>query len=174
MLQARYTTSPWPVSNNYITYGQRTVRNVHCATLLHIDERFIIKDYVIAFTYGYVIISKIGWYLIIYQVNKLIRWLRSGRSLEQTLILHAIYIYISTHLPLDKMAAISETMFQKFFFMNVHEFRLKYQKCVDMGLIGSKSALVHVIVAWCRPGNDNPVHRRIYATLRGDELKLQT
>ena len=55
MLQARYTTSPWPVSNVCITYELRSVRNFHCASR-RIGEIFIIKDVIIALTYVFVII----------------------------------------------------------------------------------------------------------------------
>ena len=59
-----------------------------------------------------------------------------------------------THLPLDKMTAISLTMFlNTFSWMKMFEFRLKISlKFVPMGLIDNKWALVQV-TAWRRSGD---------------------
>ena len=77
-----------------------------------------------------------------------------------------------THMPLDKISAISHTTSSNAF-SRMKSFVFKF---VINGPIDNKAVLIEVM-AWCRRGwqsitwtKADQVHRHIYAALRGDEL----
>ena len=95
-------------------------------------------------------------------------------------LLAHIYVILSrwyqlTHILLDKIAAILQTTYSKtFFWMKLFQFQIKFRWkmflgvqliiCSDNGLAPSRRQ----VIIWT---NADPVHRRIYAALGGDELK---
>ena len=117
-------------------------------------------------------------------VNILVSKMQQAMSANDGVVYSSIYaslsLYVWTHLPLDKMAAILADDMFKCIFLNENicisnKISLKYVLWV---FIDNRSVLVQKM-AWCQPG-DKPlsepmltwlIHWHIYAALGGDELR---
>ena len=108
------------------------------------------------------------WYMIIFHVISPFYFSKFMISLLVVSFVFYIYIYILTHLPLDKMAAIWASDIFICIFSND---RIPIQispKLVPISPLDNKPVLIQVM-AWCWNG-DNPIHRCVLLYLYGYDL----